>query len=102
MSDGFKLGEPLVSAVQHVRTFELKVPVTGFLEGNINDWPPKIQDAVHEALERMARKVQLPLTITFSKCDTLHDIDGKVDGWQLIVYASEIVAKAIPNFGKVH
>jgi len=97
-----KLGEPLVSSVQHVRTFELKIPVTGWLEGEIKDWPANVQDQIYEALERMAKKVQLPLTITKSFCDTLHDINGKVDGQQVVVYASEIVAMAVPKMGRVH
>lgn len=38
------------------RVFELRVDVTSFLEGELPDWPPNIQDGVYLAMERMMKQ----------------------------------------------
>jgi len=68
------------------RTFELVVNVSGELEGEINDWPPKIQDAIYAALEHLGKKHECMVALISSRCD--HDIET---GWYIHCWASEVV-----------
>lgn len=69
-------------------TGELIVGVTGYMPGELKDWPANIQDEIYAALERyklaMRQKYQIP-TLTYdvvrSQCD--FDID---EGFYVIVY----------------
>lgn len=77
----------------NVRTFEIKVAISGWLEGTIADWPSHIQDGIYQALERKAKEVELPLTIVHSACDIAYDDEGNQTTAFLHVIASEIVAR---------
>lgn len=48
---------------------ELKVDVTGLLEGTIDSWPAKIQDRIYEALEARSKQSDIKYTIKMSYCD---------------------------------
>jgi hypothetical protein len=37
------------------RVFELRVDVTGYLAGELKDWPAHIQDRVYAAMERLLK-----------------------------------------------
>lgn len=78
-----------------IRTFDLIVYVTGWLDGGIKDWPVQIQDRIWEALERKAHEVELPLTIIESYCDVDYGeaVDRSQDRFFLRCIASEIVVK---------
>ena len=54
------------AGIPTIRTFDLIVPVSGYLEGTLDDWPAVIQDGVYAALERKAHEVGLP--------PSLHDL----------------------------
>ena len=58
--------------IPSIRTFDLIVPVSGYLEGTLDDWPAVIQDGVYAALGRKTHEVELPLVIIASR--------GGVDG----------------------
>lgn len=51
------------------RQFEVMQYVTGFIPGEIQDWPADIQDEVYRALERKSRQERLNLKIVRSYCD---------------------------------
>ena len=46
------------AGIPSIRTFDLIVPVSGYLEGTLDDWPAVIQDGVYAALERKAHEVE--------------------------------------------
>lgn len=80
---------------QHgIRTFEIVQYISGPLEGELADWPAKIQDAVYAALELKAAEVELPLAIVASRCDIDHDAEAEGRPNQKFfvhIVASEIV-----------
>jgi len=82
----------LIGNPQTIRTFEVVQYVTGYLPGEINDWPDKIQDIIYKALERKAHEVQLPLTIVCSYCDKDYGDTEADDKYFVRIVASEIVA----------
>lgn len=75
-----------------IKTFEIDVDVTGFLEGTINDWPSHIQDGIYEALEKKAQEEELMLVIVYSACKIDYGDDKTKDRIFLHVIASEVVA----------
>jgi len=79
-TQGLKLNRSL-------RIFELVQNVSGMLEGEFDDWPANIQDAILEAAERASEASGIKMAMTFSKCD--HDVD---QGWYVHVVYSEIIA----------
>ena len=84
------IDRPEESKVYHVpgiRIFECVVNVTGYLEGELDDWPANIQDKIYLALERKADEAKIPITVIFSYCG--HDVD---EGHYIYVLASEVVA----------
>ena len=80
-----------------VKTFVMKAAVTGHLEGSLKDWPPRIQDLIYAKLEDMALRVELPLVVVYSACETAYDDDGEPDGHFVHVIASEVVVKLVDN-----
>lgn len=71
-----------------IHTFESITYVTGFLEGEFEDWPANIQDTIYAAMEKKAKEVELPLALVHAYCDK--DLDnGK---FFVRVILSEIVA----------
>lgn len=74
---------------QGVRTFEMVQTISGRLEGEFDDWPSHIQDAIFEAMERKAEEVGLPLAMAGSVCD----YDSIGEKWFIRVILSEVVAK---------
>jgi len=75
-----------------IKTYDLVQYVTGFLEGEIDDWPAAIQDAVYAALEKKSGEVEHPLAIVHSRCDVDYaDDDRSQDRFYVHVIASEIV-----------
>lgn len=81
------------STIQGIRTFEFTQYVTGFLEGQFEDWPDNIQDIIYEAVERKAQQVELPLTIVHSGCyiDYGEAMDRSQDRFYVQVILSEVV-----------
>lgn len=81
------------SKISGIRTFEMVQYVTGYVEGDFNDWPANIQDKILAALERKSQQVELPLTIVHSSCmvDYGETLDRSQDHFYLHVIASEIV-----------
>lgn len=69
-----------------IRTFEAIIPISGWVEGGLDDWPSHIQDGVLEAVERKSIEVALPLSVVASQCE--YDVD---DGYYLRVALSEVV-----------
>lgn len=69
-------------------TGELVVNVSGYMPGELKDWPANVQDTIYAALERYKlatrQKYQIP-TLTFdvvgSKCDFDED-----EGFYVLVY----------------
>jgi len=41
------------------RVFELRVNVTGYLPGTLDDWPAHIQDRIYESMENVLRQTGL-------------------------------------------
>lgn len=77
----------------HVKTFELVVPISGVLDVPMDDWPPVIQDGIHEALERLGQQEQLPLAIVHAEYKTDPDIAMDAPGHHYLhVIASEVIA----------
>lgn len=75
-----------------IRTFDLAANVSGWLDGSIDDWPANIQDVLYAALERKAKKVELPICIVYSKCEEDPDVPlGSPGHFYVHVIASEIV-----------
>jgi hypothetical protein len=55
--------------VKHLRVFELRANVDGYLEGELKDWPPHIQDVIFEAMERVIRVSRVKsLKLLTSRC----------------------------------
>ena len=79
-----------------VRTFEMTVPVSHFIEGPFDDWPPQIQDGILAAMEKKSKEVEAPLAIALARCDIDYDLDEKDVGYFFVhVVLSEVVA-AVP------
>lgn len=78
-----------------IRTFEMVPTVSGYLEGELKDWPAEIQDIVYKALEVIAARVELPLAIIYSSCEVDHGeaMDGSDDRFYVHIIASEIVVR---------
>lgn len=81
------------STISGIRIFEMIQNVTGYIEGELSDWPAQLQDPIYEAVERKAKEVELPLTIVYSRChiDYGDAQDGTDDKFYIHVIASEIV-----------
>lgn len=75
-----------------VRTFEIVQYVTSPLEGDINDWPSNIQDAIYAALVKKSEEVELPLVIVASFCDIDYGENKSEDRPYLRIIASEVIA----------
>ena len=75
-----------------LRVFDLIVYLTGFLDGEFDDWPAKIQDGVLQALQAKADEVELPLVIVNIRCDVDHDKPAD-DPHKFLIHAvaSEVV-----------
>jgi len=51
------------------RIFDLVANVTGYLPGELKDWPPQIQDQIYEAMERLMKRKRLKrVHIQASRC----------------------------------
>lgn len=75
-----------------IRTFELDVAITGVLDVPFDDWPANIQDGILQALEVVARREEIPLTIVYAKYHTDPDkVEGEPGYHYLHVVASEVV-----------
>lgn len=75
-----------------LKTYEIVQYVTGFLPGELQDWPAQVQDAIYAALERKAKEVELPLAIVASYCTMDPALEeGGIDRPLIHVIASEIV-----------
>lgn len=75
-----------------IRTFELDVSISGKLDVPFDDWPSNIQDGIMEALERLAKREELPLKIVHAQYMVDHDkAEDEPGRHYLHVVASEIV-----------
>ena len=80
------------AGIPTIRTFDLIVPVSGYLEGELDDWPAVIQDGVYMALERKAHEVELPLVIIASRGGVDEDKQDHEPGrFYVRIVASEVV-----------
>lgn len=80
----------------NIRVYDALFPVDGFIEGELKDWPAKVQDYILTAVERVAKTVRLPLSIVHSECRVDHGEkeDGSDDRFNLYIIVSEVVAGA--------
>lgn len=60
-----------------IKTWEAVQFVNAPLEGEFDDWPNSIKDAVYTAVEALAQKHQLPMKLAGARCD--EDIDEPMD-----------------------
>jgi hypothetical protein len=67
------------------RQFTASVRIDGPLEGGLADWPPKIQDGIYKALEKVERdkNVKLDILHALARCD------DPQEGWYIHVVAVE-------------
>lgn len=89
---------PMIEKPQGVRVFELLVYVTGPLYGHFKTWPAQIQDGIHEALERLSQREQLPMCLLGAACEIDHNDSTDLslpDKYFVRVQASEIVVKDV-------
>lgn len=87
-----KVSAAAVQKITGVRTFEIVQYVSGFMPGELEDWPNNIQDRILDALERKSKEVELPLTIVHSRCDVDYGETKAQDRYYVHIIASEIVA----------
>jgi hypothetical protein len=57
-SVGLGVAEFTVKA-KALKIFELHADVTGYMEGQLQDWPPNIQDVIFAAMERVIKKTRV-------------------------------------------
>ena len=83
----------MMSSIKNVKTYEMVQYTNDLLEGDLSDWPSHIQDQIYEAMERLAQKVECPLTIVYARGDIDYGEaqDGSQDRPFVKVVASEIV-----------
>lgn len=43
--------DKIIARARKPRVFQAIVPMTGYAHGELEDWPPKMQDAVYEAMQ---------------------------------------------------
>ena len=82
----------LIQQQTGIKTYQLVVSVTSYMEGTLDDWPNNIQDGVLEALEKMAQKAEHPLTVVYSACAQDFGSEDDNPTFHICVIASEIVA----------
>lgn len=99
--------------VGKIDTYEAVQWITGPIElgpdATMDDLPPKIQDIVYAALEKLADKEQKPITVVRVMCGREPEPPDPKHEWYLHVIASEIVAADSrkiriigQQWGKVH
>lgn len=81
----------MIEKTKGIRTFEMIQYVTAPLEGEFDDWPANIQDAIYAAAERKSKDVELPLTIVHTRCDKDIDTEDPNKVFFIHVILSEIV-----------
>jgi hypothetical protein len=81
----------IVGQATGIRVFDLIVNVTHYMEGKLEDWPSNIQDGIYEALERLSKRKELPLTIIDSGCGVDDYGANELSQPYIHVIASEIV-----------
>lgn len=72
------------------RQFEVMQYVTGFMPGEIQDWPANIQDEVYKALERKSHQERRDLKIVRSYCDK--EVDEQLYYVHVIAICMETVS----------
>lgn len=80
-----------IASISNVKTYEIKQYVTQYTEGTLDDWPAQMQDAVYEALDRLAERVEHPVTVVASWMDIDYGDTGDDDRPFAVIVASEIV-----------
>lgn len=80
---------------QNVKVWDLLVEINAPLEGKLDDWPPNVQDHIHECVEAKAKELELPLAIVDSCCFIDYGDTPGDDKYMLQVVVSEVVAKDI-------
>lgn len=80
------------STSTEIRTFEIVQYVSGFMEGELKDWPASVQDAVAAALEKKAHEVELTLVVVGARCDRDYEkADDDPFKYFIEIIASEVV-----------
>lgn len=82
---------------QQVKVWDLLAPISGPLEGKLNDWPDNVQEVVYKMVEAKSKQMELPLAVVDSACiiDYGEAEDGSEDRWMIQVVVSEVVAKDV-------
>lgn len=64
-----KQDDLIVVRAKALRVFELRADVTGYLPGELKDWPANIQDQIYAAMERCIKKTRVKgLDVIQSRC----------------------------------
>lgn len=80
--------------VKHLRVFELRANVTGFMLGGLEDWPAHIQDVIYAAMERVVKKARIKsLDVIQSRCGR----DDTTEPYHVIVTCCESKGGLIIN-----
>lgn len=86
--------EPLKLPPTTVRTFDLYAEIDNPVPGSIDNWPPKIQDAVYQGLEKLSKTYAAPMAIVASWCEKNYypRDDTKDFVWCIRAIVSEVIA----------
>jgi hypothetical protein len=76
----------IIVRLRKTRVFECVVNVTGYLEGELKDWPANIQDGIYAAMENVLLKHDVKrVVVVSSRCGR----DEPTDPWHLVVVIAE-------------
>lgn len=78
---------------QRVKVWDIVAPVSGPLEGKLEDWPAQIQDTIYKLVEAKSHELELPLAIVDSACNLDYGDKPEDDQWIIQVVVSEVVAR---------
>jgi hypothetical protein len=72
--------------LRRTRVFECVVNVTGYLPGELADWPANIQDGIYKAMEDVLAKHNVKrCTVISSRCGR----DTPEEPWHIVVVIAE-------------
>lgn len=80
---------------QRIKVWDILAPVSGFLEGKLENWPAQIQDTIYKLIEAKSHELELPLAVVDSACIIDYGDDEQGDQWVLQVVVSEVVARDV-------
>mgnify|MGYP003386671967 CR=1 FL=1 len=85
----------LVKPAQRIKTWEVTQDVTAYPGASFAEWPAMVQDKILAAMDRLARRVELPLAVVHSSAGVDHGdaADGSDDRFFIHVVVSEVVVE---------